>query len=61
MKGHTRGVSALALEPSGARLISGGLDYFVRLWDFNGMDKRMKAFRELEVEEGHQIVDVSYR
>jgi len=40
-------VSALALDPSGARLITGGHDYDVKLFDFAGMDSTLKPFRTL--------------
>uniref|UniRef100_A0A4W3GTT3 WD repeat-containing protein 70 n=1 Tax=Callorhinchus milii TaxID=7868 RepID=A0A4W3GTT3_CALMI len=48
-------VSALALDPSGARLVSGGYDYEVKLWDFAGMDSSVQAFRCLQPsgESGH--------
>lgn len=41
-------VSALGLDPSGARLVSGGYDYDVRFWDFAGMDQALQAFRSLQ-------------
>lgn len=41
-------VSALGLDPSGARLITGGYDYDVRFWDFAGMDASLQAFRSLQ-------------
>ena len=41
-------VSALALDPSGARLVTGGYDYDVRFWDFAGMDQALQAFRSLQ-------------
>lgn len=30
------------------------------MWDFNGMDRHMRSFREVEPEEGHQVVALSY-
>lgn len=41
-------VSALGLDPSGARLITGGYDYDVKFWDFAGMDASLQAFRSLQ-------------
>ena len=38
-------VSALAMDPSGARVVTGGYDYDVRLWDFAGMDSSLQSFR----------------
>lgn len=34
---HTKSVSALSVDPSGARVATGSFDYDVRLWDFGGM------------------------
>ncbi|XP_008324096.1 WD repeat-containing protein 70 [Cynoglossus semilaevis] len=56
----TKTVSALALDPSGARLVTGGYDYDVRFWDFAGMDQALQAFRTLQPCECHQIKTLQY-
>jgi hypothetical protein len=48
LKDHNKVISALALDPSGARVISGSHDYDCKLWDFGGMDSRCKPFRSWE-------------
>ena len=48
-------VSALSLDPSGTRVISGSYDYDAKLWDFGGMNAAFKPFRSWEVKEGHQV------
>lgn len=48
MKDHTKVISALALDPSGARVVSGSYDYDCKLWDFGGMDHRCKPFKTWE-------------
>ncbi|XP_047229176.1 WD repeat-containing protein 70 [Girardinichthys multiradiatus] len=53
-------VSALGLDPSGARLVTGGYDYDVRFWDFAGMDQALLAFRSLQPCECHQIKSLQY-
>uniref|UniRef100_A0A672MPD6 WD repeat-containing protein 70 n=1 Tax=Sinocyclocheilus grahami TaxID=75366 RepID=A0A672MPD6_SINGR len=53
-------VSALALDPSGARLVTGGYDYDVKFWDFAGMDAALHAFRSLQPCECHQIRSLQY-
>ncbi len=58
--GHDKSISALAVDPAGIRAATGSMDYAVKLWDFAGMSRSVKAFREIEVEEGHPIVAVSY-
>uniref|UniRef100_A0A667ZKH6 WD repeat-containing protein 70 n=1 Tax=Myripristis murdjan TaxID=586833 RepID=A0A667ZKH6_9TELE len=56
----TKTVSALGLDPSGARLVTGGYDYDVRFWDFAGMDQALQAFRSLQPCECHQIKSLQY-
>ncbi|CAH2296464.1 WD repeat-containing 70 isoform X1 [Pelobates cultripes] len=56
----TKTVSALGLDPSGARLVTGGYDYDVRFWDFAGMDASLQAFRSLQPCECHQIKTLQY-
>ncbi|XP_015703962.2 WD repeat-containing protein 70 isoform X1 [Coturnix japonica] len=56
----TKTVSALGLDPSGARLITGGYDYDVKFWDFAGMDASLQAFRSLQPCECHQIKSLQY-
>ncbi|CAK5280130.1 unnamed protein product [Mycena citricolor] len=48
LKDHSKVVSALSLDPSGARVLSGSHDYDCKLWDFGGMDHRCKPFKSWE-------------
>ena len=48
LKDHTKVISAIGLDPSGARLVSGSHDYDLKLWDFGGMDSRCKPFKSWE-------------
>ncbi|CAG5122060.1 unnamed protein product [Candidula unifasciata] len=57
--GH-KTISALALDPSGARLVTGSFDFDVKLWDFAGMDASVKSFRSLRPCECHQIKGLEY-
>eukprot|EP00002_Diphylleia_rotans_P038625 TRINITY_DN8822_c0_g1_i2.p1 TRINITY_DN8822_c0_g1~~TRINITY_DN8822_c0_g1_i2.p1 ORF type:complete len:685 (+),score=153.64 TRINITY_DN8822_c0_g1_i2:75-2129(+) len=57
---HSKAVSALALDPSGSRLVTGSYDYEMKLFDFNGMDQRLRPFRSLEPSSGYQIIDLDY-
>ncbi|KAJ8553002.1 hypothetical protein K7X08_020395 [Anisodus acutangulus] len=50
-------VSALVVDHSGSRVLSGSDDYTVRMYDFQGMNARLQSFRQLEPSEGHQIYD----
>ncbi|KAK6322090.1 hypothetical protein J4Q44_G00068820 [Coregonus suidteri] len=53
-------VSALALDPSGSRLVTGGYDFDVRFWDFAGMDAALNSFRTIQPCECHQIRSLQY-
>ncbi|GAA5823064.1 hypothetical protein JCM11251_007472 [Rhodosporidiobolus azoricus] len=61
MKDHVKTVSALSLDPSGARIASGSYDYDIKLWDFGGMNAAaFKPFRSFEARAGHQVTDVQW-
>ncbi|XP_057368195.1 gastrulation defective protein 1 homolog [Daphnia carinata] len=56
----TKPVSALSVDHSGARLISGSVDYDVKLWDFAGMSSSLQSFRTIRPCESHPILDLHY-
>ena len=60
LKGHVKAVTALSIDPGGGRVATGGTDYKVRLYDFGGMDKHHRAFREIEPDDGHVVVALSH-
>ena len=58
--GHTKTVSALCLDRSGGRVLSGSYDYQCKMWDFGGMNETLAAFRTFEPQEGHQVRQLTY-
>ncbi|GAB2234475.1 hypothetical protein Droror1_Dr00003729 [Drosera rotundifolia] len=60
LKGHTKVVSALAVDHTGSRVLSGSYDYSVRMYDFQGMNARLASFRQFEPFEGHQVRALSW-
>jgi WD40 repeat protein len=60
MKDHTKVISALALDPSGARVVSGSYDYDCKLWDFGGMDHRCKPFKSWEPAGSYYVSIIPY-
>ncbi|KAL9239077.1 hypothetical protein vseg_013429 [Gypsophila vaccaria] len=60
LKGHSKVVSALAVDHSGSRVLSGSYDYTVRMYDFQGMKRDLSSFRQLEPSEGHQVRALSW-
>ncbi len=55
-----KAISALAIDPSGARLVSGAIDYEVKFWDFAGMDASLRSFRKVRPCESHVIKHLEY-
>jgi WD40 repeat protein len=37
--GHTKAVTCISIEPAGNRVVTGSLDYHLKLFDFGGMDR----------------------
>ncbi|ONK70878.1 uncharacterized protein A4U43_C04F2460 [Asparagus officinalis] len=60
LRGHTKVVSALAVDHSGSRVLSGSYDYTVRMYDFQGMTSKLQSFRQVEPCEGHQVRSLSW-
>ncbi|KAF8823098.1 WD domain, G-beta repeat-containing protein [Cardiosporidium cionae] len=57
---HSKMVTALTVNPKASRMITGGMDFQMRLWDFNGMTSSMCSFRQLEPNEGHALQGLDY-
>lgn len=53
-------VTSLALDPNGARLVSGGIDYEVKYWDFQGMDSTLQSFRTITPCQSHSIKHLEF-
>jgi WD40 repeat protein len=60
LKGHTKAVSAIAVDRAGSRVVTGSNDYSLRLWDFNGMKRDCRSFRELSPMGDYPIHSINY-
>ncbi|KAF8735753.1 hypothetical protein AX14_001540 [Amanita brunnescens Koide BX004] len=60
LKDHTKVISALSVDPSGARIVSGSHDYDCKLWDFGGMDHRCLPFHTWEPAGSYHIRDLKW-
>lgn len=60
MSHSNKAVVSLSADPSGARLVSGSVDYQVCFWDFAGMDTTMRSFRSITPCENHPIKSIQY-
>jgi len=52
LKGHSKTVTAIHTDPSGARVLTGATDGTVNIYDFGGMDSRHNPFQSFCPEEG---------
>ena len=55
-----KAITSLALDPGGARVLSGGIDYEMKFWDFAGMDPSLRSFRGKKPMECHALNDIKY-
>lgn len=60
MPGHSRSVTTIDVDKFGNRMISGGLDYYLRIWDFPGMNRKLKAMKEYKPFDGHPVNSLSF-
>lgn len=60
LKEHTKVISALTLDPSGARVLSGSHDYDCKLWDFGGMTTQTRSFKTWEPAGSYYVNDLKY-
>ncbi|KAG6334921.1 hypothetical protein ID866_4163 [Astraeus odoratus] len=60
LKEHTKVISALALDHSGARVLSGSHDYDCKLWDFGGMTTQTRSFKTWEPAGSYYVNDLKY-
>ncbi|GBG28848.1 WD repeat-containing protein 70 [Hondaea fermentalgiana] len=57
---HTKSVSAIAIDKAGSRFVTGGNDCKVACFDFGGMNKANKAFREFQPVEDQIVRALSF-
>ncbi|XP_039289144.1 gastrulation defective protein 1 homolog isoform X2 [Nilaparvata lugens] len=55
-----KAINALAVDPAGARLATGSIDYEVKFWDFAGMDNTLQSFRSMNPCGNHPIKGLQY-
>lgn len=57
---HTKTISALAVDQSGARFCIGSYDYSLSFYDFGGMNAALAPFRSFEPAESYPVYDLSF-
>eukprot|EP00921_Rhytidocystis_pertsovi_P018547 GHVQ01029339.1.p1 GENE.GHVQ01029339.1~~GHVQ01029339.1.p1 ORF type:complete len:633 (-),score=82.67 GHVQ01029339.1:340-2238(-) len=57
---HDKIVNALTLNAKASRMLTGGGDYKVRMWEFNAMTSAMRSFKQWEPKEGNSTQAIQY-
>lgn len=52
LRGHVKSITALAIDKAASRMVSGGGDFHIRLWDFANMNENFMPFRTLDPKPG---------
>jgi WD40 repeat protein len=60
LTGHQKSIQAIDIDVDGVRMVTGGLDFILKIWDFNGMNRRLQAMKEYRPFEGHPIMALSF-
>ncbi len=60
IKGHNKSVVALDLDALGNRMITGGSDYQVNIYDFQGMNELLREFRTLQPFDGYPVTSLDF-
>ncbi|VDN19995.1 unnamed protein product [Dibothriocephalus latus] len=60
LKHGPKPLTAVAVDPSGSRVATGGFEFEVKLWDFSGMDKSCRAFKVFQPFDDNQIKDLEF-
>jgi len=55
-----KAITSLSLDPSGARVITGAVDYELKFWDFAGMDPSLRSFRKIKPCQSHILNHLEY-
>jgi len=60
LKAHSKTVQTLALDYYGDKLISGGLDYGLKIWDLAGMNRKLRPMMEYHPYEGYPVNQITF-
>lgn len=41
-------------------MVSGSLDYDIKIWDFNQMNRQLKPFKDFKPFDGHPVRSISH-
>mmetsp|Transcript_45496 Transcript_45496/g.33270 ORF Transcript_45496/g.33270 Transcript_45496/m.33270 type:complete len:192 (+) Transcript_45496:468-1043(+) len=48
------------MDSTGIRMVSGGLDFFLKMWDLTTMNKKLRSFKEYKPFEGHPLTSLDF-
>ena len=60
LESHEKSIQALTIDREGTRMITGGLDYRMKVWDFTTMNRNLKPYKDFKPFDGHPIRALSF-
>ena len=60
LESHDKSIYAVTLNRDGTRMISGGLDYRMKVWDFTTMNRNLKPYKDFKPFDGHPVQALSF-
>lgn len=53
-------MQAIAIDRQGLRMLTGGLDYQLKLWDFHTMNQAMRPYKDFKPFDGYPVSNLSF-
>lgn len=60
LESHEKSVQSLCINREGTKMVSGGLDYRMKIWDFTTMNRNLKPFKDFKPFDGHPVRTLSF-
>ena len=57
---HEKSVQTLCINREGTKMVTGGLDYRMKIWDFTTMNRNLKPFKDFKPFDGHPVRTLSF-
>lgn len=57
---YEKTVTAMAIDKHGANMVTGNIEGLLKYWDFNGMNRGLKHYREITPNESHAIIALDF-
>jgi WD40 repeat protein len=60
LEGHSKEIQTIDIDRSASRMITGGLDFLLKIWDLAGMNRKLRHQKEFKPFDGHPVRSLSF-